>query len=115
MLHGADLGIALYNPTYDTPWTGRNIANIGMSSGKIATYMQYGLPVLINELGEISSHVREKGLGAVTRDVSEIPGILYHFDPESMRGRCLAFFAEHLDAKLYLPDLQRALSAAVAT
>jgi hypothetical protein len=58
--------------------------------------MQYGLPVLINELGEISSHVREKGLGAVTGDVSEIPGILCHFDPESMRGRCLAFFAEHL-------------------
>ena len=108
MLHGADLGIALYNPTYDTPWTGRNIANIGMSSGKIATYMQYGLPVLINELGEISSHVREKGLGAVTGDVLEIPGILYHFDPESMRGPCLAFFAEHLDAKLCLPDLQRA-------
>ena len=46
----------------------RNIANIGMSSGKIATYMQYGLPVLINELGEISSHVREQGLrGSYTR------------------------------------------------
>ena len=115
MLHGADLGIALYNPTYDTPWTGRNIANIGMSSGKIATYMQYGLPVLINELGEISSHVREKGLGAVIRDVSEIPGILRRFDSGSMRSRCLAFFAEHLDAELYLPDLQGALLAAVAT
>ena len=115
MLHGADLGIALYNPTYDTPWTGRNIANIGMSSGKIATYMQYGLPVLINELGEISSHVREKGLGAVIRDISEIPGILRRFDSGSMRSRCLAFFAEHLDAKLYLPDLQGALLAAVAT
>jgi hypothetical protein len=83
--------------------------------GKSPHIWQYGLPVLINELGEISSHVREKGLGAVTGDVLEIPGILYHFNPESMRGRCLAFFAEHLDAKLYLPDLQRALSTAVAT
>jgi hypothetical protein len=68
--------------------------------------MQHGLPVLINELGKISSHVR---------DVSEIPGILCHFDPGSMRSLCLAFFAEHLDAKQYLPDLQRALLAAVAT
>jgi hypothetical protein len=44
MLHGADLGIALYNPTYDTPWTGRNIANIGMSSGKNATYVAIWSP-----------------------------------------------------------------------
>jgi hypothetical protein len=84
MLHGADLGIALYHPTYDNHWTGRIIANIGMSSGKIATYMQHGLPVLINELGEISFHVREKGLVTVIRDVSEIPGILCHFDPRSI-------------------------------
>ena len=44
MLHGADLGIALYHPTYDNRWTGRNIANIGMSSGKIATYMAIWSP-----------------------------------------------------------------------
>ena len=71
LLHGADLGIALYHPTYDSAWTGRNIANLGMSSGKIATYMQHGLPVLINELGEISDHVREKALGMVVRDVCQ--------------------------------------------
>jgi hypothetical protein len=98
--------IALYHPTYENYWTGRIIANIGMSSGKIATYMQHGLPVFINELGEISFHVREKGLGEFC--ATSIPG-------RSMRSRCLAFFAEHLDAKLYLPDLQRALLAAVAT
>src|SRR6516165_5834114 len=86
MLHGADLGIALYNPTYDTPWTGRNIANIGMSSGKIATYMQYGLPVLINELGEISSHVREKGLGAV----QEMSRKSLEFCATSIPSRCAA-------------------------
>ena len=86
LLHGADLGIALYHPTYDSAWTGRNIANLGMSSGKIATYMQHGLPVLINELGEISDHVREKALGMVVRDVSEIPRILRDFDPESARS-----------------------------
>jgi hypothetical protein len=28
MLHGADLGIALYHPTYDSHWTGRNVARI---------------------------------------------------------------------------------------
>ena len=114
LLHGADLGIALYHPTYDSAWTGRNIANLGMSSGKIATYMQHGLPVLINELGEISDHVREKALGMVVRDVSEIPRILRDFDPEAARSRCLGFFQEHLDAKLYLHELERALFAVLA-
>ena len=114
LLHGADLGIALYHPTYDSAWTGRNIANLGMSSGKIATYMQHGLPVLINELGEISDHVREKALGMVVRDVSEIPRILRDFDPEAARSRCLGFFQEHLDAKLYLHELERALFAVIA-
>ena len=42
LLHGADLGIASYHPTYDSAWTGRNIANLGM------TYM-HAFPVLISQ------------------------------------------------------------------
>src|SRR5262249_61142428 len=45
LLHGADLGMALCHRTYDSSWTGRNIVDLGLSSCKLATCMQYALLV----------------------------------------------------------------------
>jgi hypothetical protein len=109
LLDGVDLGIALYRPTFHSQHEGLNVANVGMSSGKIATYLQHGLPVLTNEIGEMSAHVKAHNLGLVVKDVSEIPDQLQGFEPSAYKPRCLSFFQQHLDAALYIEQLERRL------
>ena len=114
LLHDADLGLALYEPTFDSIWTGRNLQHIGMSSGKIATCLQHGLPVLTNEIGEMAGHVRRERLGLVVTDPPGIPASLRGFDPDLLRESCLEFFRRHLDLSLHIDALERALVAACA-
>ena len=82
MLHGADLRPVPSN--LRQPLDGAHYSEYWHVIGQDRHIYANGLPVLINELGEISFHVREKGLVTVIRDVSEIPGILCHFDPRSI-------------------------------
>jgi hypothetical protein len=115
LLHGVDLGIALYLPTFDSPYEGRNLVHVGMSSGKIATYLQHGLPVLVNEIGEMSERIKANNLGLVVKDVSEIPGLLQNFEPSSYKTRCSAYFEHHLDAALYIKELEDRLLSLLPT
>ena len=61
----ANLGIALYTPTYENEWVGKNLKYIGMASGKIATYLQHGVPVATHEIGEFSNLIREFEAGSI--------------------------------------------------
>lgn len=101
ILHAADLGIALYRPDFRSFYTGNNLKYIGMASGKISSYLQHGLPVLTNELGEISELVRRNGLGLTVQGVSEIGHLLAGYDRERYSPRCLEFFGTHLDLNLF--------------
>ncbi len=65
LLHCADIGAALYKPVPGSKWAGNNVRYLGLASGKIATYLQHGLPVLINENGQMSDYVRRYELGKV--------------------------------------------------
>ena len=49
VLSGVDFGFAMYRPTYDSIYTGLNLKYIGLSSGKISTYLRFGVPLLIND------------------------------------------------------------------
>lgn len=93
-IQSADLGVALYRPTYATEWVGRNIEHIGLSSGKISTYLQHGVPVATHELGEISDWIRFYGAGQVfpldRPFVPSPPG------PDSLEA-CRLLFERHLD------------------
>ena len=106
LLGSADLGIALYKATYHSEYDGKNIKYIGMASGKIATYLQHGLPVMTNEIGILSEYVKEYHLGVVVKKPIDIPLSLCNFDPTNLRGNCVDFFDEHLSLdKLILPLL----------
>jgi hypothetical protein len=97
MIRSADLGIAFYRMVRGSIYTGRNVGDIGMSSGKISTYLQHGLPVLTNEIGLMSLLVRSHQLGWVV-DPKKLD--LSSIDPSQLeirRGNCLRFFAEKLD------------------
>ncbi len=101
ILGDADLGIALYFPDYRSVVTGRNLEHIGMASGKIATFLQFGVPVLTNEIGEMADHVRAQGLGQVVASVEDIPGVLAarSSKDENTARRCRDFFDRALDIR----------------
>jgi len=103
LLSAVDIGIAFYRPDFDHPSSGKNLSFIGMASGKLSTYLQHGVPVLVNELGEISTHVRKYGLGRVVNHGRDIPATLEQLessDRSSSSERCYRFFEDHLDCNL---------------
>lgn len=108
LLHCGDLGIALYKPNRQCIWTGNNLKYIGMASGKISTYLQHGLPLLINEIGEMSRYVEQYKLGISLREGDFInPGILEN-DIRVYKERCYDFFKNKLDLNItILPFLNK--------
>jgi O-antigen biosynthesis protein len=108
-IRSADLGIALYQPTYANRWQGRNIDSMGLSSGKIATYLQHGVRVATHDLGEMSDWLRFYGAGQVfALDSPFIP----ETPREDVTHACRAFFDEKLNLDRFAgPVLQAVIDA----
>ena len=104
LINSADIGIALYTPLKDSlTHTGLNLEHIGMASGKIATYLQHGLPILINEIGEMSEHVKEYNLGRVIDNFNNIGFVLCSLDNKELSAfhdNCRHFYRYHLDLEI---------------
>lgn len=110
LLDTADIGIACYLPQMDSPsfLERRNLQHIGMASGKIASYLQHGLPILINEIGEMSDHVRKYNLGRVIDDFNNVGAILSTLDREELhklQKNCQIFYGDFLDLELTIQPL----------
>jgi hypothetical protein len=104
-VQSADLGVALYCPTYQNEWVGHNLAHIGLSSGKIASYLQQGVPVATHELGEISDWIRFYGAGQIfSLDEPFMP-----MAPGDRIDACRNLFERHLDLNRFGPALPEAL------
>lgn len=97
-IRSADIGVALYRPTYKNEWLGENLNHIGMSSGKISAYLQHGVPVATHDLGEISDWIRFYGAGQVF-------SLDRPFIPETPSADsvelCRKLFERHLDLDRY--------------
>ncbi len=65
LLEAVDLGIAYYHPTNIGIYDGKNLEFIGLASGKIFTYLQNGLPVCLNQIGELSNLIEMYNIGLV--------------------------------------------------
>lgn len=118
LLHACDLGLCFYTPTYDAPLLGRNLEHIGMASGKFTTYLQHGLPVLVNDQGEMGRHVRRENLGWRILDIGETPDALAILDRatlESRRKYCLDFFSKRCDLDATGRPLLTAIEASCGT
>jgi glycosyltransferase involved in cell wall biosynthesis len=97
LLHSADIGLAFYQMVKGSIYTGKNVGHIGMSSGKIATYLQHGLPVVTSRIGLMSRLIRHHQLGWVTNlGQLDLAGV---DEPQlqTRRANCLRFFAQKLD------------------
>jgi O-antigen biosynthesis protein len=111
ILQEVDLGLAFYRHMEHNPVAGNNLKYIGMASGKIATYLQHGLPIMVNDLYPWNDMIPSFDIGSVIHDVSEIPHLLKTLsaDPiEKYRTNIPGFFLSHLDLNLTIqPLLQR--------
>ena len=106
-IQSADLGVALYRPTYEDEWLGRNLEFMGLSSGKICGYLQHGIPVATHELGELSDWIRFYGAGQVfSLDQPFVPEL----PTPGCDERCQALFEHHLDLDRFAPLLLHAVA-----
>jgi glycosyltransferase involved in cell wall biosynthesis len=113
ILHSADIGLAFYRTVAGSIYTGKNVGEIGMSSGKIATYLQHGLPVVTNSIGLMSRLIEHHRLGWVM-DLAHIDlSTIHPQDLGTYRANCLGFFQERLDLDLaagaFITEVKRTL------
>ncbi|HVO65027.1 MAG TPA: hypothetical protein VMT12_00970, partial [Syntrophales bacterium] len=78
MLDSADVGIAFYSYTspYASAGIDMNMKIMGLSSGKIADYLQHGLPIVVNEILGPKNLVDEYRCGVCVAQADGIAGAL---------------------------------------
>lgn len=95
LIQSADVGVAFYGIEDDSVFVQDNIRFIGLSSGKVAYYLQAGLPVLVNDIQSHKRLVSEYGCGQVAQDPSvtrpALERIFINYDTYSRNAlRCFA-------------------------
>lgn len=100
LLSGIDAGLAFYTPNHTSRYTGENIRRIGLASGKIATYLSFGIPVVTNAKFGYDSLIPEYSAGIFVECPTRIPGALVQLD-EGMSQGALRLFSEKLDYALF--------------
>lgn len=100
LMSSCHMGFCSYKPDYTTVFTGDNIKYIGLSSGKATTFLQYGIPVLIDNMNIWNELVESNKIGLLLRkpeDLLKLSAINSH----EYADNAIRFFDEHLDAKIY--------------
>ena len=102
ILAGISAGLALYKPEYGgSCYVGKNLEYVGLSSGKISTYLRYGVPVVINEVGLYADEVRQFKFGCVVQQPEQIKNGLVEIDDEKYRRNARDYFTSKLDFNIY--------------
>lgn len=115
LLHSVDLGIAFYKPTFEGIYSGNNLKHLGLSSGKISTYLQHGVPVLTNENGMISDYIRLYDAGIVVHDFDDIPESLKIIDKIDHYENCYKLFDEKINLELFIDPLLKTIMDLLTT
>jgi glycosyltransferase involved in cell wall biosynthesis len=76
-----DIGLATYIPfTSDSPYDGKNFAEIGYSSSKFNTLMMLGIPTITTPNNSFNDIKKEYDFGYVIKDFSEMQNALTYID-----------------------------------
>ena len=67
-----DIGLVLYEADYQSPYTGKNLKNIGLSSGKFACYMSLGIPAITTYSITYSALNEKYNFGIVIENVEQL-------------------------------------------
>ncbi len=100
LLSSCHMGFCSYEPDYSSIFTGDNIRYIGLSSGKTTTFLQYGVPVLVENMNIWDEMVEAKKIGLVMHHPEDLQK-LSTINPQEYADNAICFFDEHLDAKIY--------------
>jgi hypothetical protein len=115
VLAGVDVGLAFYRPTYEDPSTGKNLKYLGLASGKISTYLRYGVPIIMNEIGLYADHSREFMFGLVISDLEQLPDTLASFHThKNLSDNAKKYFSTFLDFKLHKKELRNKIHALIS-
>jgi len=96
LLSSVHVGIAMYKPLYKTKWDGMNIEKIGMSSGKIATFLRHGVPIITNEIGVMSDNVEKFELGRVVKKDEKLTINFTDEELINISENCIHFYDNQL-------------------
>jgi len=96
-LSAFDFGIAIYSPD-GSVYTGKNIAEIGLASGKFSAYMLAGLPSLLSECDAYKNVIQKYDVGQL---ISKQYDLHYHILNRSLdaidKKICGLFYNEQLN------------------
>jgi len=109
ILASVSAGFAFYHPVYKTKWDGMNLEKIGMASGKISTFLRHGVPIIINEIGEVSEYVRKFKLGKVVIENEKIDPCFSEKETMQLSENCINFYEKFLDFKNFSKILNDAI------
>ena len=114
VLAGVSAGLAFYEPDFKGPYSGRNLQHLGMASGKISTYLRYGVPVILNDIGLYPGEARRFGFGRVVESPEQIAGQLDACREERCGSSARSYFLEKLDFNVHVHGLWSRLRDAMA-
>lgn len=106
IIQSSDCCSVLYNPTYNTLFTGKNIEEIGLASTKFATALQHGRPVMVNDQKLMKNIILKYNCGIFidTRSKSSLKDIEIKLNKIQTKN-CHEAFYNCLDLKNTFKDL----------
>ena len=111
-LHSADLGVAFYKTIENSIYNGKNMQFIGMSSGKVSTYLQHGLPVLISNYEPMATLLTEYEIGYFVQ--SDIANAFNSIDLFKIKENNIKiFFEKYLDLSHTIKPLLSVIKSAL--
>lgn len=106
LISSADIGIALYSSDSE------NVNNVGLSSGKIAHYLECCLPVILSNQQSLRLFVDNPSTGVSIQHIEELPQALATIISEysSYQENARQFYNKHFSINKYSDSVLRALS-----
>jgi hypothetical protein len=71
-----DLGLAFYFTTYASRYSGKNLESIGYASGKIATFLRSGVPIVTNVKNDLTADLDRLGIGHTINSIDNLHELL---------------------------------------
>lgn len=115
LVSSADIGLALYQMVSDSPYTQKNIQNVGLSSGKFSFYMKCGLPTITMNQPVYRALSEKYKFGEVVSDIKEIPLALKRIraNIRDYRHDAKRLFDEQLDFDLFWPQIRTRIDSLI--
>lgn len=109
ILAGVSVGLAFYEPENVSHcyghFTGNNLKYLGLSSGKISTYLRYSIPVIMNEVGLYAKEARQYKFGCVVERPEQIKDQFDKVSHHEFRHNSKDYFARKLDFNIYRDNI----------